>query len=254
MTGPPKIEFASVEKVFFGTTDDVKAVNKISFSIFPGEFISLLGPSGCGKTTVINLIAGFTEPTGGGLYIDGLAATRQNKFGMVFQSDASFPWMTVRENIEYGVDPANSYKRKGEELANYYVDLLGLNEFANSFPKELSGGMRKRVELGRAFASKPDILLLDEPFGSLDVLTKQEMQSLLHQIWEKERKTVVFVTHDVEEAIFMSNRVLVMTPRPGTIKKEFSVPFALPRTESLKLSQPFQDLRRMIVNALRTKQ
>lgn len=231
--------------------ENISAIENINFKVFPGEFISLVGSSGCGKSTILNLIANFIEPTVGEIFIDGSPAYfRNRKHGMVFQSDAAFPWMTVKQNISYGIEQIKSDLVKNQDLASHYIELLGLEDFADKYPRELSGGLRKRVEIGRAYASNPEILLFDEPFGSLDVLTKQEMQLLLHRIWEKERKTVIFVTHDVEEAIFLSQRVLVMTPRPGTIKEEFLIPFKMPRNPSLKLSQPFLEMRRDIVASL----
>lgn len=270
-----KIEFVAVGKTFPSFDDEIRAIENVNFKVFPGEFVSILGSSGCGKSTILNLIANFIEPTVGNILVDGNPAYYQNgRYGMVFQSDAAFPWMTVKQNIHYGLNQANkgkigkvtnllkqgyykfsskqtsSRKVANEDLVQHYIDLLGLKDFADKYPRELSGGLRKRVELGRAYASQAETLLLDEPFGSLDVLTKQEMQLLLHRIWERERKTVVFVTHDVEEAIFLSQRVLVMTPRPGTIKEEFIIPFELPRAPSLKLSQQFLELRKKIVSSL----
>ena len=268
-----KIEFVSVGKTFSSLNEDVSAIENINFKVFPGEFISLLGSSGCGKSTILNLIANFIEPTVGEIFIDGNPSYfRNRKYGMVFQSDAAFPWMTVKQNISYGLNQTksgkfekflefvrlryyrlnrtNNEKIKNQDLVGHYIELLGLKEFADKYPRELSGGLRKRVEIGRAYVGNPEILLLDEPFGSLDVITKHGMQQLLHRIWEKERKTVIFVTHDVEEAIFMSQRVLVMTPRPGTIKEEFLIPFQMPRNPSLKLSQSFLELRKKIVASL----
>jgi len=256
----PKIEFVAVGKNYAGLVGKIAggeeivgripAVKDFSMKVASGEFITLVGPSGCGKTTVLNLAAGFIEPTSGDIYRDGKTGFPfEQRYGMVFQSDAVFPWMTVSQNIGYSLDPDGNFGAS-VELVSGYLDLLGLSGFENRFPRELSGGMRKRVELGRAYVSAPDVLLLDEPFGSLDVITKQEMQALLSKIWERDRKTVLFVSHDVEEAVFLSDLVMVMSPRPGTIKEAFTIPFGRPRNPALRLTYEFLQLRKSIIGCL----
>ncbi len=257
MTDKPKIDFCSVSKTFLAGDDDapigdavlgVQALRDTTFSINEGEFVSILGPSGCGKTTVLNLVAGFIQPTSGNVHIEHRNERRTPLYGMVFQDDAAFPWMTVAENIGYALDNwGRGFARP--EVASL-VEVLQLRGFENKYPHELSGGMRKRVEIGRAYAAAPEILMFDEPFGSLDVLTKQAMQQFLSQFWAAERKTVIFVSHDVEECLLLSTRVLVMSPRPGRITHDFAVAFEFPRSNDLKFSNEFVRLRRQIVEAL----
>jgi ABC-type nitrate/sulfonate/bicarbonate transport system ATPase subunit len=219
-----------------------------------GHIVSLVGPSGCGKTTVINVIAGFMKPTSGRVLVDSREVSGPvSHCGVVFQADSVFPWMTVEQNVAYGLKMNGHAATDITNAVEKYVELVGLTEFIHRWPRELSGGMRKRVDLARAYAFNPRILLMDEPFGSLDVLTKEEMQSLLLEIWQTERKTVLFVTHDVEEALFLGHHVAVMTSRPGSIKQTFEVPFPMPRMPSLKFEPEFLDLRRRVVEALKSK-
>lgn len=269
MKTPYKISFDSVSKTFSRSSEqDVEAIRNLSFEVRPAEFVSLVGPSGCGKTTVLNLIAGFVQPSGGEVRVNNSDPSKVQEFGLVFQGDAAFPWMTVMENIGYAFGIRRSSwtlskmkatwrfitgdytENSTHSVVQHYVQAVGLEGFENKFPRELSGGMRKRLELARAYAGEPEILLFDEPFGSLDVLTKQDMQELLSSIWERDKKTVLFVTHDLEEALFLSNRVLVLSPRPGTITHVFDVPFPAPRVQSLKLTEPFLELRREVTACL----
>jgi ABC-type nitrate/sulfonate/bicarbonate transport system ATPase subunit len=247
-----QVHIDRVSKSFVNGASRIEALKEISLVIKENEIVSIIGPSGCGKSTLVNLIAGFTSPTSGQVLIDNQPANISlKKCGTVFQEESIFPWMTVKENIEYGFsDDKTITDTTRISITNTYLDLIGLSDFSERFPKDLSGGMKKRVELARAYAFNPELLLLDEPFGSLDIITRGEMQSLLLIIWQKKRKTTVIVTHDVEEAIFLSNRVFVMTPRPGKIKEVFQVPFEMPREPFLKLSQPFLELRKKIVASL----
>lgn len=216
------------------------AVDGLSLEICKNEFVSIVGHSGCGKTTLLNLIAGFLKPTSGTVRFEGneIVGPSCDRV-VVFQEDSVFPWMTVLKNISYGLDASG--KNSGEEtsVVKKYLELIGLTPFSNFYPKDLSGGMRKRVDLARAYAVDPKVLLMDEPFGALDAYTRQNMQTQLLRLWDEENKTVVFVTHDVSEAIFMSDRVILMSPRPGSIHKIFEVPFRRPRSQKIKKASEF---------------
>lgn len=251
-----QVHIDHVSKSFVDNDSHIEALKDLSLSIKENEIISIVGPSGCGKSTLVNLIAGFTSPTKGQILIDNKPANVSlKKCGTVFQEESVFPWMTVRQNIEYGFSDDKTLidEWAPTTLADEYLTLIGLSNFSERFTKDLSGGMKKRVEIARAYAFDPELLLLDEPFGSLDFITREEMQSLLLNIWQQKRKTIVVVTHDVEEAIFLSNQVFVMTPRPGRIKEAFQIPFEMPREPLLKLSQPFLELRRKIIACLETE-
>jgi NitT/TauT family transport system ATP-binding protein len=230
-----------------------KAITNINLTIYEKEIISLVGPSGCGKTTVINLIGNFLQPTEGTIFINcNNSSNSANALAVVFQGDAVFPWFNVKDNVGYGLKFKKYGEQKKAEIIEKLLNRVGLRDAADKWPKELSGGMKKRVDLARALAVNPEILLLDEPFGSLDVLTRADMQTLLLEIWQEDPKTILFVTHDPEEALFVAHRVAVMTAAPGTIKKiidiEAKLPF--PRDHSLKLSPEFLALRRQIIDEL----
>jgi len=243
-----------VGMTYSGIAGNVEALRDVNLRIEPGEFICLVGPSGCGKTTLLNVIAGFLEPTAGDVSIDG-----RNIQGpgpdrcVVFQQYAVFPWLTVRENVEFGLKLSVN-KRSSEEtkkIVDRFVDLVGLRDFENAFPKELSGGMKQRVAIARAYAVNPEVLLMDEPFGALDAQTRQFMQESLLQILEKERKTVLFVTHGVEEATFLSTRVVVMAARPGRIREIIPIQLPYPRVAATKTSPEFIAIRASIEKVVR---
>src|SRR5579864_316658 len=196
------------------------ALKDISFVAKKGEFISIIGPSGCGKSTLIKLLAGLIEPSSGQiLEDDGAVAVMAGNRGVVFQQYNLFPWLTVEDNVGYGLQVLRVPEEKRSPIVEHYIAVVGLKGFEKSYPKELSGGMQQRVSLARTLATNQSILLMDEPFAALDVQTKRLMQDLLLQIWQKEPRTVIFVTHDVEEAIFLSDTVYVMSPNPGTIQE-----------------------------------
>jgi len=238
------LEIKSLSKVFAGISGEVTALQNIDFSVKQGEFVSIVGTSGCGKSTLLSIIAGLNTHTSGELLVEGSPVTGPGPDrAVVFQSDATFPWLTVSQNIEYGMKvkkiPAAERKVRTDEL----LKLLELEKFRDAYPRELSGGMRKRIDIGRAYAVEPRILLMDEPFGALDVVTREMMQSELLRIWSERQTTVVFVTHDLEEAMFLSDRIVLLSPRPGRLKEIIDMPFARPRTQELRESREFYELR-----------
>jgi ABC-type nitrate/sulfonate/bicarbonate transport system ATPase subunit len=231
---------------------EVTAIDDVSLTIRNKEFATILGPSGCGKTTLLRIVAGLVRPTAGEVHLDGRTITGPGRDrGMVFQSYTLFPWLTVRENIQFGLQLSGLPKPQQEVIAQEFVAKVGLRGFEQAYPKALSGGMKQRVAIARALANNPDVLLLDEPFGALDAQTRALMQELLTQIWEEFHKTILFVTHDVEEAIFLSDRVFVMTARPGRIKAEIDVPLERPRSYELKASDTFLSLKRRALDLIR---
>ena len=248
------ISVEHVSLTYSGLAGQLTALQDITFRVEPGEFVSVIGPSGCGKTTLMNIVAGFLEPSQGRVLIDeeqvrGPGPDRC----VVFQQYAVFPWLTVRENIEFGLKLQANYKPPEERraIADYFIDLVGLDEFTAALPKELSGGMKQRVAIARAYAVNPQVLLMDEPFGALDAQTRQFMQESLLDIWQKEKKTVIFITHGVEEAIFLSSRIVVMTTRPGQIREVVPVEIPYPRQADLKTAPPFIKLRAQIDRIVR---
>ena len=231
--------------------DDLHVLDDISFQLSQGDFVSLLGPSGCGKSTLLNLVAGLLTPTSGTISRDAVLVTGPGPDrSMVFQDDAVFPWYTVAQNVEYGLRVKGVEKVARREKAQSFIDLVGLTGREDAYPFQLSGGMRKRVDVARALAAEPDVLLMDEPFASLDAMTKTRLQAEFLRIWEDSRATVLFVTHDVEEALYMSERVFVMSTGPGRLSYELDVPFPHPREESLRTSTAFQDHRAELIKAL----
>lgn len=231
--------------------DDLHVLDNISFQLTEGDFVSLLGPSGCGKSTLLNLVAGLLVPTSGTIARDGIEVTAPGPDrSMVFQDDAVFPWYTVAQNVEYGLRVKGVEKGERRQKAQGFIDLVGLSGREDAYPYQLSGGMRKRVDVARALAAEPDVLLMDEPFASLDAMTKTRLQAEFLKIWEDSRATVLFVTHDVEEALYLSERVFVMSTGPGQLFHQTDVPFPHPREESLRTSTEFQDHRAELIDAL----
>jgi NitT/TauT family transport system ATP-binding protein/sulfonate transport system ATP-binding protein len=231
-----------------------QALLPTSLDVADNDFITILGPSGCGKSTLLRIIAGLDFPTTGEIRLDGHKVEGPGADrGMVFQSYTLFPWLTVRENICFGLREKAVPQARQAEIAAHYVAKVGLRGFEHHYPKMLSGGMQQRTAIARALANEPRILLLDEPFGALDNQTRSLMQELLLSIWETERKTVLFVTHDIEEAIFMANRVVVMTARPGRIKADLTVPLAHPRHYTIKTSPEFSALKARLTEEIRVE-
>jgi len=244
---PSSISVRGVSVTFPLGSEIIVALDSVSLDINDGETVCLVGPSGCGKTTILNLIAGFLFPTKGAVAINGRGVTGPGPDrAVVFQADAVFPWLTVRKNLEYGPRVRGKLNNESRSLISSYLDLMGLRQFERAYPKALSGGMKKRVDVARAYVNRPEAILLDEPFGALDAMTKSHLQTELMRISVVDPKTSVFVTHDIEEAIYMGDRVVVMTPRPGEIKEIICVPFERPRDQSIKTTPEFQALRRGI--------
>ena len=223
---------------------DVRALQSTSFDIFANEIVCLVGPSGCGKTTLLNVTAGLATPTSGTIELDGRPISGPGADrAVVFQRDAVFPWYTVGQNVEYGLRCKSMPKGERAKVGQRYLELVGLDRQADRYPRELSGGMRKRVDLARAYANEPEVLLMDEPFGALDAMTKEQMQIELLALCEQSPKVILFVTHDLEEALFLGDRVFVMSARPGRIVREIRVPFGRPRPYEIHMEPEFQRLR-----------
>jgi NitT/TauT family transport system ATP-binding protein len=230
----------------------VTALAGISLDVTDGEFAVLVGPSGCGKSTILRLAAGLLRPSRGRVLLDGreVAAPGADR-GMVFQSYTLFPWLTVQKNVEFGPRIRGVPAAEREQLARHYLTQVGLSGFEGVYPKELSGGMMQRVAIARALANDPAILLMDEPFGALDAQTRALMGELLLRVWEEAAKTVLFVTHDIEEALFLGDRVFVMTARPARIREEIPVPLPRPRTLDTLTSETFVTLKRRVTSLIR---
>jgi NitT/TauT family transport system ATP-binding protein len=225
------IELRNVSLTYDTPAGHVPGVADVSFGIEPSEFLCIVGPSGCGKSTLLNMIAGFLKPSGGEIRIDGkpVAGSGLDR-GVVFQDFAQlFPWRTALGNVAFGLEMKGMAKTEREELARRQLALVKLDRFADSYPHHLSGGMQQRVAIARALAYNPAVLLMDEPFAALDALTRDEMQRLLADVWRDTRKTVVYVTHNVAEAVYLADRVVVMTPHPGTVKIEVPIRLTRPR-------------------------
>ena len=228
----PRIAVQGLAKRFNASGREFVAIDNVSFEVKQGEFVALLGPSGCGKSTILNMVAGLLPRSGGRILIDDDAVEPgkvNRKVGYVFQRDTLFPWRTVEQNVGYGLEIARLQKAERARRVALAVERAGLSGFAQSFPRMLSGGMRQRVALMRTLILEPEILLMDEPFGALDTHTKLEMHKTLLEIWERERQTVLFVTHDLGEALTLASRIILLSARPGRLKEDFDVSFPRPR-------------------------
>jgi NitT/TauT family transport system ATP-binding protein len=249
-----RIGVANLDMRYRTPGGEVNAVENVSFDVAEGEFVALLGPSGCGKSTILNIVAGLLEKTSGRVGLDHDEVRHgyvNRKVGYVFQRDTVFPWRTVEANIGYGLEIAGVPKLQRQEKVKRAIEVAGLAGFDKSFPRMLSGGMRQRVALMRTLIMEPEILLMDEPFGALDTHTKLEMHKTLLEIWERERQTVLFVTHDLGEALTLSSRIILLSARPGRLKEDFEVPFPRPRDAvSLRETQEFSRLYSHIWHSL----
>lgn len=219
------IEIENAEKNFLQNGEKFTAFTDVSLSIEKGEFICLLGPSGCGKSTLLNAIAGFSPITSGSIKIDGKEIKEPSVNNvMIFQNYGLFPWRTVQKNVELGLESKKISKDERRKIADKYIELVGLENFKKSHPRQLSGGMQQRVSIARALAVDPEIIFMDEPFGALDAITRMKLQDDILSISKQEKKTIIFVTHDIEEAVFLADRIVIMTPNPGKIKSVVTVP------------------------------
>jgi ABC-type nitrate/sulfonate/bicarbonate transport system ATPase subunit len=251
-----KLRIEGVGRIFPGVRGGTPtvALKPTTLAVEDNDFITILGPSGCGKSTLLRIVAGLDVPTSGRVLLDNVAVAHPGRDrGMVFQSYTLFPWLTVEENICFGLRERRMPQARQTEVARHWVDKVGLAGFERHYPKQLSGGMQQRTAIARALANDPKILLLDEPFGALDNQTRGLMQELLLAIWETERKTVLFVTHDIEEAIFMANRVVVMSARPGEVKAEVPVGLAHPRHYTIKTTPEFSALKARLTEEIRVE-
>jgi NitT/TauT family transport system ATP-binding protein len=248
----PKLEIKDVGKIFKTKSGETTALEKTSFSISEGEFVTILGPSGCGKSTVLRIVAGLEEATSGQVLLDGEIINGPGPDrGMVFQSYTLFPWLTVKENITFGLKLNGISQKERDDVARHYLQLIGLEGFEQHYPIQLSGGMKQRVAIARALANDPKILLMDEPFGALDAQTRNIMQEVLLKAWEESKKTILFITHDVDESIFLADSVYVMTARPGRLKKKVPIALERPRDFSIKGTQEFAKYKEELLSLIR---
>jgi ABC-type nitrate/sulfonate/bicarbonate transport system ATPase subunit len=251
----PLLSIQGVSRTFVSPKGQAtQALLPVDFDVQENDFVTILGPSGCGKSTMLRIVAGLDHPSSGrvllgGRPVEGPGADR----GMVFQSYTLFPWLTIEQNIRFGLRERGMPEAQQKERAQYFIAKVGLRGFEQHFPKQLSGGMQQRTAIARALANDPKILLMDEPFGALDNQTRVLMQELLLGIWEAERKTVMFVTHDIDEAIFMANRVAVFSARPGHIKTEIAVSLPHPRHYTIKTSPEFMELKARLTEEIRAE-
>ncbi len=244
----PEIKVDNLTHTFGkGGPDALTVLDNIDLTFESGSFNSIIGTSGCGKSTLLKMMAGLFEPSDGEMTLDGnIIQGTDRRRGMVFQQDAVFPWMTVAKNISYGPRLRGVPKSEQAEIEAKWTEMVGLKGFENRWPRELSGGMRKRVDIGRVYANDPDVLLMDEPFGALDAQTKERMQSDLLETWGQSKKTVVFVTHDIEEAIFLSDKIVVLSSRPGRVHHIEEVNLPRPRTNDMRLTDEFLEIKRRL--------
>ncbi|HOB17074.1 MAG TPA: ABC transporter ATP-binding protein [Candidatus Methanoculleus thermohydrogenotrophicum] len=225
-----------------------QALESVDLEIQDKEFVCLVGPSGCGKTTLLRIIAGLETATTGSVTVDGDAVTGPDpKRGMVFQEYSLFPWRRVIDNVSFGLEMKGVGKEERRQTADRYIEMVGLSQFRDAYPYELSGGMRQRVAIARALANDPDVLLMDEPFGALDAQTRNRMQKELLCLWKKTEKTIIFVTHSVDEAVYLSDRIVVLSPRPGTVREIIEIPWPRPRDRT---SAGFAEVRRRVLRMI----
>lgn len=247
-TENPKIAITNVSRIYDLGKEKFYALKDVSLEMGEAEFVTVVGPSGCGKSTMMNLLAGLDKPSIGTAMVDGKIVDGPSPDrGVIFQQYALFPWLTVRQNVEFGLKSKKDIsKTERREIAQHFIDMVGLTQFADSLPKTLSGGMKQRCAIARAYAVNPSILLMDEPFGALDALTRVQLQSQLLDAWSQDKRTVMFITHDVDEAVFLANRVVIMAARPGRIYDIVPIDLPYPRDDDMRLSPEFAQLRNRI--------
>lgn len=245
-----KVQIKGVEKIYEGRNGKTVALNGVNLDIRENEFICVVGPSGCGKSTLLNIIAGLLEPSAGEVLVDGVKVVGTGvDRGVVFQQYALFPWLTVKKNVEFGLKLKKDVTpQQREKTAMKYIRMVGLEKFVDAYPKELSGGMKQRVAIARAYAVNPSLLLMDEPFGALDAQTRTQLQSELLRTWQEEQKTCFFITHDVEEAILLASKVIIMSARPGRIREILDINIPYPRNQETKTLPEFTELKNYIWN------
>lgn len=248
------LEVTHLYKQFPTARGSITALKDINLHVEDGEFVCAVGASGSGKSTLLRLIAGLEMPTAGEVRVDGVLVTGPGADrGMVFQNYTLYPWMTVADNVGFGLKLQGVSKQQRREQVSYYLDVVGLAKFADVLPKQLSGGMKQRVAIARALASRPKILLMDEPFGALDVQTKETMQQFLLQLWQRTNISILMITHDVEEAVFLAQRLYVLSAHPGTVEREIVINLPLERDHQIRRQPAFQHYREEVLDLLRSK-
>jgi NitT/TauT family transport system ATP-binding protein len=251
-TNEPLLRVESLTKTFDRKGTRVIALDKFNLNVDDGEFVAIVGPSGCGKSTFLHMLGGFESVDGGAMSLNGLRVTKPGPDrGMLFQEYALYPWRTVMGNVMWPLEVQNIPQKERVEIADKFISLVGLTHFKNHYPNELSGGMKQRVALARLLALNPKILLMDEPFGALDAQNRELLQEELERIWDTSRKTVLFVTHDIDEAIYLADRIIVFTARPGRIKADIRIDLARPRAMEIKKSPAYTEYRNHIWDLLR---
>lgn len=248
----PKLEVRNLYKIYNNQSKPFTVLQNVDLQLYPREFVCIVGSSGCGKSTLLNIIAGLVPPSSGEVRVDNEVVLGPGPDrGMVFQSYTLYPWLTVAQNIGFGSKLRSLPRVERRERIGYFLEVVGLTRFAKAYPKQLSGGMKQRVAIARALANEPEVLLMDEPFGALDAQTKEQMQQFLLELWEQTHTTILMITHDVEEAVFLSRRVYVMSAHPGQIKEDIPITLAEHRDVEMKLSSEFVEIKRQVMHSLR---
>lgn len=252
MTSIPELEINNLNKSFPTKDGELLVLENINMKVYKNEFACIVGASGCGKSTLLNIIAGLNQQTSGEILLEGRPVSGPGADrGMVFQNYTLYPWLTVAENIEFGLKLKGIPSSERKERVDHYIEIVGLSKFAKSLPKTLSGGMKQRTAIARALANEPDILLMDEPFGALDAQTKGVLQEFMLQVWKQTQKTILMITHDVEEAVFLAQRIYVLSSRPGRIIAEVDIPLGVDRDFSVKRTELFQLVKQEVLDLLR---
>jgi ABC-type nitrate/sulfonate/bicarbonate transport system ATPase subunit len=247
----PKLELCNLFKNFKNQGKSLVVLQDVNLQLYESEFVCIVGSSGCGKTTLLKIIAGLALPSSGEIRVDNeVVPGPGSDRGMVFQSYTLYPWLTVEDNVGFGLSLQKISKRERKQRSRYFLEMVGLTQFAQARPKQLSGGMKQRVAIARALANEPEVLLLDEPFGALDAQTKEQMQQFLLKLWQQTQTTILMITHDIEEAVFLSQRVHVMSSHPGQLKSEIPVMLPQQRDLELKLDSEFIEVKRKVMHAL----